>query len=265
VGIVRDWTETLAAGYASRISISGDYLRVVSATGAIRVETDSGDYVTLQGAMALRGARRWESFTITNLSGASNAIVLAIGLGAVIDDTRSQIVGTVETTGGVPLTTWETDTIAHASATVTITAANPGVVTWAAHGLAEDDPLRLVTTGALPSPLVVGTDYYVVAIDAGTFSLSATPAGAAIDTSAGGGSGTHIATAPGLQLSASATRRGVLILASSANTGTVYAGPAGTPQASGIPLAAGASVPVETSAEIEVVGAGTVTTSVVSA
>jgi len=80
---------------------------------------------------------------------------------------------------------------------VTISIASPGVVSWAAHGLVAGTAVTLSTTGALPTGLSVATVYYVSATPtpaAGTFSLSATPGGAAIVTS-GTQSGVHTATA----------------------------------------------------------------------
>lgn len=79
-----------------------------------------------------------------------------------------------------------------ASATVTITIASPGVVTWNSHPLQNGDPVRLQTTGALPTGLAANTTYYVVSAAANTFQLSATRGGAAINTS-GTQSGTHTA------------------------------------------------------------------------
>lgn len=79
-----------------------------------------------------------------------------------------------------------------ASATVTITIASPGVVTWNSHPMQNGDPVRLQTTGALPTGLAVNTTYYVVSAGANTFQLSATRGGAAINTS-GSQSGTHTA------------------------------------------------------------------------
>jgi hypothetical protein len=81
------------------------------------------------------------------------------------------------------------------TSTVTITIASPGVVTWAAHGLANSVPLVLSNKGgALPTGLVAGTTYYTKAVAANTFQLSATAGGAAINTS-GTQSGVHTATA----------------------------------------------------------------------
>lgn len=79
---------------------------------------------------------------------------------------------------------------------VTISTATPGVVTWNAHGLVAGTPITFSTTGALPTGLVAGTTYFVSAtgLTANAFSVSATPGGAAINTTAAG-SGVHTAYA----------------------------------------------------------------------
>lgn len=79
------------------------------------------------------------------------------------------------------------------SSIVTITIAAPGVITWNAHALAANQPVVFSTDGALPTGLTAGTTYYVLAPAANTFTVSATPGGAAITTS-GTQSGTHTAT-----------------------------------------------------------------------
>lgn len=75
----------------------------------------------------------------------------------------------------------------------TVTIASPGVVTWNAHGIPENGPVTLATTGALPSGLATATVYYAKSTTTNTFQLAATPGGAAINTS-GGQSGVHTAT-----------------------------------------------------------------------
>jgi hypothetical protein len=81
-----------------------------------------------------------------------------------------------------------------ASHTATITVASPGVVTWAGNPLEVGDKVVLTTTGALPTGLTAGTEYYVKAKpDADTFTLAATPDGTVINTSSTQ-SGTHTAT-----------------------------------------------------------------------
>lgn len=80
------------------------------------------------------------------------------------------------------------------SATVTITIASPGVVTWTGHGLPDGTPLRLTTTGALPTGLAANTTYFVIRRTTDTFRLSTEPDGLPIVTT-GSQSGTHTATA----------------------------------------------------------------------
>jgi hypothetical protein len=81
------------------------------------------------------------------------------------------------------------------TATVTISVASPGVVTWTGHTLQAGDRVILTTSGALPTGLTAGQTYYVVNPATNTFQLAATPGGTAITTS-GTQSGTHTATSP---------------------------------------------------------------------
>lgn len=80
------------------------------------------------------------------------------------------------------------------SSTASITIATPGVVTWTAHGLTAGTPVKFATTGALPTGITAGTTYYVKSVvDANSFQISATPGGAAVNTS-GTQSGVHTGT-----------------------------------------------------------------------
>jgi len=74
----------------------------------------------------------------------------------------------------------------------TITNASPAVVTWTAHGLTSGTAIIFSTTGSLPTGITAGTTYYVIAtgLTTNTFQFSATPGGAAINTSSAG-SGIH--------------------------------------------------------------------------
>jgi len=77
------------------------------------------------------------------------------------------------------------------SATVTISNASPGVITYTAHALPVGSPIFLSTTGALPTGLSAGTTYYVkTVLTADTFTVASTPSGSAINTSSAG-SGAH--------------------------------------------------------------------------
>lgn len=79
------------------------------------------------------------------------------------------------------------------SSTVTVTATNPAVITYANHGRAVNDTFQFTTTTTLPTGLSLLTTYYVkTVLSANTFTVSASPGGAAIactDT----GTGTHTA------------------------------------------------------------------------
>jgi hypothetical protein len=80
------------------------------------------------------------------------------------------------------------------SATVTMTIANPGVISWTAHGLPDDTPIVFTTTGALPTGIVAGTRYFIRDAATNTFRVCAKVGGPAIITT-GSQSGTHTATA----------------------------------------------------------------------
>lgn len=81
------------------------------------------------------------------------------------------------------------------SSVVTISNASPGVITWAANGLAVDTPVVFSTTSGLPTGLTAGTTYFVKTIlTTSTFTVCAVVGGAAIATSSAG-AGVHTATA----------------------------------------------------------------------
>ena len=74
-----------------------------------------------------------------------------------------------------------------ATATVTISIATPGVVTWTGHGLKCLAPVYLSTSGALPTGLSAFTEYFVTCgtglVTANTFQLATTEAHALAGTS----------------------------------------------------------------------------------
>lgn len=81
------------------------------------------------------------------------------------------------------------------TATVTITIASPGVITWTGHMLVQNNVVYCQSTGALPTGLTAFNNYYVNPTGANTFTLSATPGGTAINTS-GSQSGTQTCSVP---------------------------------------------------------------------
>jgi hypothetical protein len=87
------------------------------------------------------------------------------------------------------------------SAAVTITTANPAVITWTGHALAVGQTVTFSTTGTLPTGITAGTTYFVRTATAGTtFTISLTSGGTAIATTAAG-TGTHAATLTGVMTS----------------------------------------------------------------
>lgn len=70
-------------------------------------------------------------------------------------------------------------------ATITVTIASPGVVTWTAHGLSIGSAFQFTTTGALPTGITAGTTYFIVSTGFGvnSFQFSATSGGVSINTS----------------------------------------------------------------------------------
>ncbi|TGV61127.1 hypothetical protein EN784_01630 [bacterium M00.F.Ca.ET.141.01.1.1] len=74
---------------------------------------------------------------------------------------------------------------------VTITIANPAVITWPNHNLTANDVFYIATTGALPAGMTADSPMYVkTVLTPGTFTASLTPGGAAIATT-GAQSGIH--------------------------------------------------------------------------
>lgn len=73
---------------------------------------------------------------------------------------------------------------------VTMSIANPCVVTYNSHGLANGQVIRFTTTGALPTGVTSYTNYYVINQTLNTFEFSPNSYGVAIITY-GTQSGTH--------------------------------------------------------------------------
>lgn len=113
--------------------------------------------------------------------------------------TITTLTGPISTTSGNPLNLTSTAPAATTGATsslgtVTITAADPAVITLAAHGLTNGDQVRFTTTGTLPSPLVAGTWYFVEDPATDTFKLTVRPGiNILLSTSGASQSGTHTA------------------------------------------------------------------------
>jgi hypothetical protein len=74
------------------------------------------------------------------------------------------------------------------SATITVTSASPGVVTWVGHGLTAGNTFCMDSTGNVPGGTGRGTVYYVIStgLTADTFQFSTTMGGSAVNTTSTG-------------------------------------------------------------------------------
>lgn len=138
---------------------------------------------------------------VEKFKGSYNDGGMAVGLGRDINDAGQAAVKiALDVDADYNFKVVANDDLPAKSATVTITIAAPGVVSWAAHGFAAGTAVSFATTGSLPTGLVEGTTYYVCKdanLAAGAFALSSSfanaIAGTAITTS-GVQSGVHTGT-----------------------------------------------------------------------
>jgi hypothetical protein len=165
------------------ISIAGTAARIGTADGWTIARTSGVTGVTVSQQQGSRGTNLCMRVHRTAADAQTNAIQAVFNLG--LDDTRPL-------TGKAAILTFRARAQTR-SATVTISNASPGVVTWTGHALTVDKPIHFTTTGALPTGLSPSTNYYVkTVLDANTFTVAATIGGTAINTSSAG-SGVHTA------------------------------------------------------------------------
>lgn len=151
----------------------------------------------------VRSLFQWRDSSAKEWTAVGHEDGVAVIFGSLSDVTPTSFVGMGAVSGGGYGTLkWGTDvapvsdtagTTVVSQATVTITIASPAVITWASHGLTVDDVVNFTTTGALPTGLAVGTDYYVLPLSVDTFSVclaSGGKNGTAVNTS-GTQSGVH--------------------------------------------------------------------------
>ena len=77
-------------------------------------------------------------------------------------------------------------------------------MTWTSHGMVSGQPIRLTTTGALPTGLTASTTYWVTVVDTNTFKLSTSlvnAQAATFITTTGSQSGVHTAVAFSITIS----------------------------------------------------------------
>jgi hypothetical protein len=93
-------------------------------------------------------------------------------------------IGAILTAGSDVFVSWQR------KVTVTMTIADPGVVTYTAHGLTNGDAIVFTTTGALPTGITTGTIYFARSVTADTLHLYDTSAHAV----SGGATGRVVTT-----------------------------------------------------------------------
>lgn len=115
----------------------------------------------------------------------------------------------------------------YVTATITVTIAAPGVVSYTSHGLVTGDKVYLTTSGALPTGLSASTTYYVILIDANSFNLATSFANAFAGTkitTTGSQSGTHTLFSGGLILKSWVPDTTVFSASNSGIVGSVSSG-----------------------------------------
>jgi len=172
--------------------------KLISQITATQTTFNDTDYFELEEAAGTSKKTVWSTIK-SNLKTYFDTLYSSIPAGTVIESANlSAPTGWLSCNGAaVSRSTYSTlyAAITASLGTVTITSANPGVVSLSAHGLSTGSCVELTTTGTLPTNLAVNTNYYVIYVGADSFRLATSAAnaiaGTAIDTSGGSPSGTH--------------------------------------------------------------------------
>lgn len=172
--------------------------KLISQITATQTTFNDTDYFELEEAAGTSKKTVWSTIK-SNLKTYFDTLYSSIPAGTVIESANlSAPTGWLSCDGSaVSRTTYATlyAAITASKGAVTITSANPGVVTLSGHGFATGACIELTTTGTLPTNLSANTNYYVIYVSADTFRLATSAAnaitGTAIDTSGGSPSGTH--------------------------------------------------------------------------
>jgi hypothetical protein len=190
----------LVLGRVTGTFLSGENLQVAAVTQAVATAAAvqrGGSTSALDAAYRLLAAndRRGDITTVPGSGRIRGIFALADTVYAFRDNVAATSLDLYKaTTGGWTQIAYGFELFVQArSGTFTITIAAPGVATFNGHQFANDQPVQLSTTGALPTGLTAGVTYYVRNKAANTFELSATAGGTSITTT-GTQSGTHTVT-----------------------------------------------------------------------
>lgn len=156
--------------------------------------------------ISLYDGTRWKVYTFTERSLAIGTLVKAHAYDVFLYDNAG---------------TLTLEAVAWKNATVTMTLANPCVVTWTSHGMSTGDSVTFTTTGALPNGgvnnVAQNQQYWVNVTGANTFNITTSyanvAAGVYLNTSGGGASqsGTHTGYHPQARQTALVQTNGVYL------------------------------------------------------
>lgn len=194
------WLDTSSSPPIEKRRNAADSAWEITLTEAGRLVTAAGnsaDQLTALGAQAaLISGTNIKTINGTSLLGSGNISIQQIAGEITFFAQSTAPAGYMKANGSLVSRSTYADLFAALvkTATVTMTIASPGVITWNAHGRSANDPVKFTTTGALPTGLTAGATYYVVGagITTNTFQVSATAGGTATSTS-GTQSGVHTA------------------------------------------------------------------------
>ncbi len=190
------------AGAITAINIDHGTLTQAVGVHAEAEQTNTGDAcatysaATIMSTASIASSHHPTAYGVFGNGGSLLPDGRAIGVNAITQVNSSKTFlgdsGT-EVTSGVFV---QTGAVNSQTATVTFTAASPGVVNWTAHGFIAGNSVVFTNSGgALPAALTSGTIYFVKTVTgSGTFTVSATLGGVAINF-AGAGTPTSTGTA----------------------------------------------------------------------
>ena len=225
--VAKTTTDTLTNKTLTAPQITGGSFINLLAQAATRFNDSSTNYVGIAApssvttySLALPAAQGAASTTLSN-DGSGNLTWVATASAALL--AQYSDIGNASNVRTATNTNLLGDISASTiNATVTMTIAAPGVVTWSGHPFVTGNKTYLTTTGALPTGLTASTTYYVVVVNSSTYSLATTYANAIAGTkitTSGSQSGTHTAFAGGFVLNLSAVASFPAGLTSTGNVG----------------------------------------------
>jgi len=169
-------------------SAATTFVKYLQIDNKIFALSDAGEDLRLFSVGATKRARKVTSIEVPAWSPADAVSVVHPDAAWINDTTKTTIPAAETATANTLISTFPT------LGPVTITIASPGVFTLAKHGLGVGSPVHFTTTGALPTGITVGTQYWVDAVpNENTFQVRTTEEDGAAVVTTGSQSGVHTA------------------------------------------------------------------------